>query len=90
MVDIVPLFIWTAVVVVVALAGFGVAVAVRRWMSREEPIETFTFQDLREMRARGDISEQEFAAMRAALLARMDLEADPRESAGPTSAPSED
>lgn len=56
-----------------AVAGLFVALAVRRWSQRDEPAPNFTFQDLREMRARGDISESEFAAMRAALLAGVEL-----------------
>jgi hypothetical protein len=65
---------WFAVAAVVALGGFSIAVAVRRWTQRDEPAQNFTFQDLRDMRARGEITPQEFAAMRASLLADLDLE----------------
>lgn len=71
--DIVNLFVMFAVVAAVALGGLVVAAAIRRWSQKEEHAATFTFQDLREMRARGDISEAEFQSMRAALLAELDL-----------------
>ena len=46
------------------LSGLGV----RKWAQREEPVGSFTLEDLRDLRARGQITEQEFAALRAALL----------------------
>ncbi|MEW6253128.1 MAG: SHOCT domain-containing protein [Planctomycetota bacterium] len=64
------IFLWFAAVAVLALAGFYIAVAIRRWTQRDEPVENFTLQSLREMRARGELSEQEFTAMRAVLLAQ--------------------
>ena len=66
---------WFAVAAGVALVGFFVAAAVRRWTQHDEAAQNFTFQDLRDMRARGDISAQEFDAMRAALLADMGVDA---------------
>ncbi len=76
--DVVTIAIWFALAAVAAVVGFAVVVAVRRWAQREERTITFTFQDLRDMRARGEITEHEFAAMRTALLKRMevDLESD--------------
>jgi len=69
--QVLSVFGWFAVASVAALAGFCVIIAVRRWTQREESVETFTFQDLRDMRSRGEITEREFAAMRAALVAQM-------------------
>jgi uncharacterized membrane protein len=70
--DVFTILLWLVLVIV---GGFAVAVAVRRWAQREErAVGSFTFQDLRDMRARGEITEQEFAAMRTALLARIDLD----------------
>ncbi len=64
-------FLLFVVAAVLALAGFYVAVAVRRWTQREETVANFTFQDLRDMKARGEITEPEFKAMRAAVLAQV-------------------
>lgn len=68
------LLLWFLVVVLLALGGFVAAMAVRRWAHREAAGENFTFQDLRELRMRGEISEREYTAMRAALLGKMDAE----------------
>ncbi|MCK4343135.1 MAG: SHOCT domain-containing protein [Phycisphaerae bacterium] len=87
-------FVWIAVVVLAIAAGFLAVVAVRRWAHREERAETFTFQDLREMRARGEITEREFAAMRNVLLEQMQADLPPEpsqpESPPPDSTPTED
>lgn len=62
--------LWVMVAAILAIGGISVAMAVRRWAHREQPPEAFTLQDLRELRARNEISEQEFAALRAALLSQ--------------------
>ena len=67
--------LWFAIAATLALGGFYVVVAVRRWVAREDTIDTFTIQDLRDMRNRGDISAQEFTAMRAKVLAQLELSA---------------
>ncbi len=72
--DVLSVFVWFGVAAAAALAGFYAALAIRRWAQRDEPAATFTIQDLREMRARGEITEHEFHAMRAALLARMEAD----------------
>ena len=69
-INLVNVFVWFAVAAVAAVGGYYLVVAVRRWTQRDERVEAFTLQDLRDMRARGDINEQEFSAMRAAILAR--------------------
>jgi hypothetical protein len=78
------IFFWVAVAAVTALLGFFVAVAVRRWAQRDERVEAFTFQDLRDMRERGEITPREFQTMRAALLAQYGAadEPEPVEEAG--------
>jgi hypothetical protein len=83
--DVLVLFVLFLLAAVVALAGFYVAVAIRRWSQREVRATTFTFQDLRDMRASGQINEREFVAMRAALLAELEL--DERDEAGPQEMP---
>ncbi len=92
--DLVSVFLWFAVVAVASLAGFYLVVALRRWMQREARVESFTLQDLRDMRARGDISDQEFSAMRSAMLAQQDFRdaraADDSASAGQSGDPRAD
>ena len=87
--DLLSLLGWFAVAAVIALGGFFAAVAVRRWAQRDEPTQNFTFQDLRDMRARGEITPREFAAMRASLLAELDLDdsTDGEGESGPTDRP---
>ena len=72
--DLLTVFLWFVVAAAVAVAGFYVAAAVRRWTERDQPVVSFTFQDLRDMRARGEISAREFVLMRSALLAELKLE----------------
>lgn len=68
------LFLWFAAAAFVAVGGLYVAMAIRKWSQREEPVETFTIQDLRDMRACGQITDQEFAVMRAALISGLQAE----------------
>ena len=63
--------LWCALVLAGIVTLGVVAVAMRRWMMRDESTTTgpaFTLQDLREMRDRGDITSQEFDTMRAGIL----------------------
>src|SRR5438309_443917 len=53
---------------IAAVGGFYVARAVKRWMRRDQGAEAFTMQDIRDMKARGEITEAEFQAMRGAIL----------------------
>ena len=76
---------WLVVVVAAILAGFAVVVAVRKWARREVRAEAFTVQDLRDMRARWQITEAEFVAMRATLLQELGLPIPP--SAQPPAPP---
>ena len=70
--ELLTIFAWFAIVALAAVGGIYLVMAVRRWAQHEQRAATFTIQDLREMRARGDISDQEFAAMRSAILAELD------------------
>lgn len=63
--------LYFAVAVAAAVAGLFIARAVRNWSRREEPTPDFTLQDIREMHARGELSDREFAAMRATILGRL-------------------
>ncbi len=78
-------FLLFVVAAALALVGFYVAVAVRRWSQRDQAVANFTFQDLRDMKARGEITEQEFKAMRSVVLAQVKAAADaaPPEAAPP-------
>lgn len=72
--DIAPFLGWLAIALGAAVAGLIVVVAVRRWAQREQPHPTFTFQDLRDMQARGEITNEEFVRMRNALLAKLEID----------------
>jgi hypothetical protein len=60
--------LWVMLAAVLGIGGIYAALAVKRWMQREEPVETLTLQDLREMRARGQITEEEYETLRAGIL----------------------
>lgn len=77
-----PLLGWMLVVVAAVLAGYVIVTVVRRWAHRDEKVVTFTFQDLREMRATGSISEAEFNAMRNVLLRQIEKESSSGEERG--------
>ena len=68
-------FLLFALAAALALIGFYVTVAVRRWTQRDDNVANFTFQDLRDMKARGEITEQEFRAMRSVVLEQVRAEA---------------
>lgn len=77
-----PLLARLALVLLAIIVGIVIVVVVRRWAQREDRVDTFTFQDLRDMRARGEINEREFQAMRTALLLQMGTNVGPDDSAG--------
>ncbi len=68
---------------IVGIAGIYVAMSVRRWSRREQSPDSFTLQELREMRARQQISEQEFQALRAEILGRASAETGPNSESAP-------
>lgn len=59
---------WIAVAIVLALAGGFVVTWIRRWARNCEPVATFTLQDLRDMRAEGQISKDEFELLRRRII----------------------
>lgn len=74
--ELLTIFLWFATVAVAGVCGFYLAMRVRKWAQRDERVGNFTLQDLRNLRARGQISEQEFAALRAALLSELQIAPD--------------
>jgi hypothetical protein len=58
------------------LLGILAGRLVKKRLRRDHPVETFTIQDLREMRERGQITAQEYQATRAAIVGH--LKAAPR------------
>jgi uncharacterized membrane protein len=64
------LLLTLAVVLVVCGAGLVIAYMVKRWSRREHTSQTFTLQDLRELRDRGDITDPEYVALRTEILGR--------------------
>ncbi len=69
--ELLPIFLMVSAMTILAVAGLYTAAAVRRWTQRERSTETFSLDDLRTMRASGEITEAEFKAMRATLLSQM-------------------
>ena len=66
--------VWGTVLLVVALVvGLGIRALRRRVFPEEEapPDQLWTLEDLREMRDRGKLSEEEFETLRARVIARM-------------------
>ena len=67
-IDILPVAIWVGIAVLLSFAALLVIRWVRAWAQADSETEVFTLQDLRDMRARGDITETEFQTMRAEIL----------------------
>jgi hypothetical protein len=94
--ELLTVFLWFAAVAVAGVCGFYLAMRVRKWAQRDERVGNFALQDLRDLRARGQISEQEFAALRAALLSELQIAPDaarpplPEPLRAPPSAPPPD
>lgn len=65
------LFIGAAVFGALLLGGAGYLLVrrVRAWTQQDEKIESFTLQDLRELRQRGEISPKEYDALRKTIIA---------------------
>lgn len=61
--DVLP---WAGLLAIITLVGGGIAVFVRRNIFvGSEPTVGFTLEDLREMRAKGEITDEEFELSRA-------------------------
>ncbi|TWT46081.1 hypothetical protein RAS1_25280 [Phycisphaerae bacterium RAS1] len=85
--DVFSLGLMIMLAAIAAIGGLVIAARLRRWTSAEQKVEAFTMQEIREMLARGQISEQEFEAMRAALLGRRAPAAPVQPPAPPESPP---
>ena len=59
---------WIGLAVLLGLTGMFVIRRVRTWTQAEKEADAFTLQDLRNMHARGDISDTEFDAMRTDMI----------------------
>ena len=70
--------IWLAVLGLLVIVGGVVLLHLRRRMGRDEsaPPTGFTLHDLREMHARGELTDEEFQRARTALLAGVRRSAD--------------
>jgi hypothetical protein len=68
--------LWIMLAAVLAIGGIYAALAVKRWVQRDEPVEVLTLQDLREMQARGQITEKEYEILRAGILGSVEPSAD--------------
>jgi hypothetical protein len=68
--------LWSILLItVIGVGALLIVVAARTYRKRmrsEAPDEPFTLQELRELRAAGDITQAEYEAMRAAIVARAD------------------
>ena len=88
--------VFSLVIVLILLAvgivvGYVVVRRARAMTGDVETFEPFTLHDFRQMRDRGEITEVEYQAMRAALLGRMHAElAEGRSDATPAGDPARD
>jgi uncharacterized membrane protein len=64
---------WLIVLVVVVIVGGMLIYFVRKWMAGDAsaPAEGFTLQDLRDLHARGELTDEEFQNARAAMIGRV-------------------
>jgi len=67
----------------IILGWLGARALKRRLLRHQSSEQPFTIQDLRDMRSRGQITEQEFEAMRAAVLQQFDSDASAQSPGGP-------
>lgn len=84
--SITPVLLWLGALIVVLVVGAVVLTAVRRRLLGDRAGEGGTglsLHDLREMHARGDLSDDEFARAKAALLGRPTVGAAPGERRAP-------
>lgn len=64
---------WLLLLAVVAVVGVVVILLVRRWLTSESSRETigFTLQDLRNLHAAGELSDEEYERARASMIGRL-------------------
>lgn len=77
------------VLVVIVLVGGGIALWLRRRLQAggDGSGVGFTLGDLRDMRARGEITDEEFDRAKSQMISGLAEAATPRENAGPNSGP---
>ena len=84
--DILP---WLIVLIAVVIAGGVVIFAIRRWLRGDGASSAagFTLQDLRDLHARGELSDEQFNSAKAAMIGRLTspkTQPAKSEDAGPT------
>lgn len=64
---------WLLLLIVVVIVGGVVMLLVRRWFTSESSRETigFTLQDLRNLHAAGELSDEEYERARASMIGRL-------------------
>jgi hypothetical protein len=79
------IFFWAGgLILVIVLAGFAVG-RIRKWMRpgvQKSSAESWSLQDLRDLRRQGLVSEQEFETLKAAIIAKYQSQAGPAEKTG--------
>jgi len=78
---------WSGLLLVIGipaiiLCWLGARALKRRLLRHQSSEQPFTIQGLRDLRARGQITEQEFEAMRAAVLQQFDADASAQSPGG--------
>lgn len=63
--------------VVLLVAGYIVVRMVRGRLHKEAPLETFTLQDLRDLKAQGQLSDAEYDRLRSMLIGQSSMETRP-------------
>ncbi|MGE0481652.1 MAG: SHOCT domain-containing protein [Phycisphaerae bacterium] len=82
-----PVVIWSVVLLLIGAGGIVAAALFRRWSQREQPVQNFTLQDLRELLASGQISAEEYDSMRAVILGTAGSRRAPESSREPSPPP---
>lgn len=89
--DTLSAFVWIAVLAAAAIVAWigalYVARSIRRRVHMDGTYQPFTLQDIREMRARGLITESEFATMRASILGKLRSDGDAEPNKNPPQPP---
>ncbi len=70
--DSADIFIWSLVLIVLVVLAFIGVIAIRRWMSSDEPMPQgpgLTLEDLRRLKSEGKLSQEEYEKARGAIVA---------------------
>ena len=82
--DLMQYIVWLGVLGVAALViGVVAARLLRKRLQTEPRTDAFSLNDLRRMRAEGSITQEEYEAMRAAIIARLDAGSAPASPGSP-------